>query len=54
MALLLAQIRKISLSNKLVQSGRWEMPAVVPIRRIEAEAFAGSEFQLTDRVRLTD
>jgi D-3-phosphoglycerate dehydrogenase len=35
MALLLALIRKIPLSNKLVQSGRWEIPAVVPIRRIE-------------------
>jgi D-3-phosphoglycerate dehydrogenase len=35
MALFLALIRKIPLSNKLVQSGRWEMPAVVPIRRIE-------------------
>ena len=35
MALLLALIRKIPLSNRLVQSGRWEMPAVVPIRRIE-------------------
>jgi D-3-phosphoglycerate dehydrogenase len=35
MALLLALIRKIPLSNKLVQGGRWEMPAVVPIRRIE-------------------
>ncbi len=35
MAMLLALIRKIPLSNKLVQSGRWEMPAVVPIRRIE-------------------
>src|SRR4029079_5192888 len=34
-ALLLALIRKIPLSNRLVQSGRWEMPAVVPIRRIE-------------------
>jgi D-3-phosphoglycerate dehydrogenase / 2-oxoglutarate reductase len=34
MALLLALIRKVPLSNKLVQSGRWEMPAVVPIRRI--------------------
>jgi D-3-phosphoglycerate dehydrogenase / 2-oxoglutarate reductase len=34
-ALMLALIRKIPLSNKLVQSGRWEMPAVVPIRRIE-------------------
>ena len=35
MALLLALIRKIPLSNKVVQSGRWEMPVVVPIRRIE-------------------
>ncbi|HVV61148.1 MAG TPA: C-terminal binding protein [Pseudolabrys sp.] len=35
MAMLLALIRKIPLSNKLVQGGRWEMPAVVPIRRIE-------------------
>jgi D-3-phosphoglycerate dehydrogenase len=36
MALLLSLIRKIPLSNKLVQAGRWEMPAVVPIRRLEA------------------
>src|SRR5262245_19226561 len=35
MALLLALVRKIPLSHKLVQTGRWEMPAVVPIRRIE-------------------
>ncbi len=35
MALLLALIRKIPLSNKLVQGGRWEMPAIVPIGRIE-------------------
>jgi D-3-phosphoglycerate dehydrogenase len=35
MALLLSLIRKIPLSNKLVQGGRWEMPAVVPIRRME-------------------
>jgi D-3-phosphoglycerate dehydrogenase len=34
-ALLLALIRKIPFSNGMVQSGRWEMPAVVPIRRIE-------------------
>lgn len=34
MALLLALIRKIPLSNALVQSGRWEMPAVVPIHRL--------------------
>src|SRR5215475_11291246 len=39
MALLLALIRKIPFSNKLVQSGRWEMPAVVPIRRIEGTVF---------------
>ena len=35
MAMLLGLIRKIPFSNKLVQAGRWEMPAVVPIRRIE-------------------
>src|ERR1043165_357281 len=35
MALLLSLIRKVPLSNRLVQAGRWEMPAVVPIRRIE-------------------
>jgi D-3-phosphoglycerate dehydrogenase len=34
-ALLLALIRKIPLSNKVVQAGRWEMPVVVPIRRIQ-------------------
>src|SRR6185312_407374 len=37
MALLLALARKIPLSNTLVQSGRWEMPAVVPIRRLEGQ-----------------
>jgi D-3-phosphoglycerate dehydrogenase / 2-oxoglutarate reductase len=35
MGLLLGLIRKIPFSNNLVQAGRWEMPAVVPIRRIE-------------------
>ena len=35
MALLLALARKITLSNKLVQSGRWEVPAIVPLRRLE-------------------
>jgi D-3-phosphoglycerate dehydrogenase / 2-oxoglutarate reductase len=35
MALLLALARKIPFSNKLVQSGRWEMPAVVPVHRLE-------------------
>jgi D-3-phosphoglycerate dehydrogenase len=34
MALLLALVRKIPLSNALVQAGRWEMPAVVPIHRL--------------------
>jgi D-3-phosphoglycerate dehydrogenase len=34
MALLLALARKIPMSDRLVQSGRWEMPAVVPIRRL--------------------
>src|SRR5882762_9528627 len=37
MALLLALARKIPLSNKLVQSGRWEMPAVAPLRRLEGQ-----------------
>jgi len=37
MALLLALARKVPLSNALVQSGRWEMPAVVPIRRLEGQ-----------------
>jgi D-3-phosphoglycerate dehydrogenase len=37
MALLLALARKVALSNKLVQAGRWEMPAVVPLRRLEGQ-----------------
>src|SRR6516162_7317376 len=36
-ALLLALARKVPLSNKLVQSGRWEMPAVVPLRRLAGQ-----------------
>lgn len=35
MALLLALVRKIPLSNQLVRAGRWEMPAVVPIHRLD-------------------
>src|SRR6266571_1386125 len=31
MALLLALARKVPLSNKLVQSGRWDVPPIVPI-----------------------
>jgi D-3-phosphoglycerate dehydrogenase / 2-oxoglutarate reductase len=34
MALLLALARKITLSNKLVQSGRWEVPPITPLHRI--------------------
>src|SRR5262249_19765950 len=37
MAMLLALARKIPFSNQLVQSGRWEMPAVVPIRRLAGQ-----------------
>src|SRR5690348_12534276 len=37
MALLLALARKIPFSNKLVQAGRWEMPAVAPLRRLEGQ-----------------
>jgi D-3-phosphoglycerate dehydrogenase len=34
MALLLALARKVVLSNHLVQAGRWEMPATVPMHRL--------------------
>src|SRR5438309_1565547 len=37
MALVLALARIITLSNRLVQSGRWEMPAVVPLRRLSGQ-----------------
>jgi D-3-phosphoglycerate dehydrogenase len=37
MTLLLALARKVTLSNGLVQSGRWEMPAVAPLRRIAGQ-----------------
>jgi D-3-phosphoglycerate dehydrogenase len=37
MALLLALARKIPFSNALVQSGRWEVPPVVPLRRLEGQ-----------------
>jgi D-3-phosphoglycerate dehydrogenase len=33
-ALLLAAVRKIPFANSMVHSGRWEMPAVVPIHRL--------------------
>lgn len=37
MALVLALARKVPFSNSLVQQGRWEMPAVVPVRRLEGQ-----------------
>jgi D-3-phosphoglycerate dehydrogenase len=37
MALLLALARKVAYSNALVQAGRWEMPAVVPLRRLAGQ-----------------
>src|ERR1700753_1538189 len=37
MALLLALARKVPFSNKLVQSGGWEVPPIVPLRRIEGQ-----------------
>jgi D-3-phosphoglycerate dehydrogenase / 2-oxoglutarate reductase len=37
MALLLALARKVPLSNKLVQSGRWEVPPIVPLRRLDGQ-----------------
>jgi D-3-phosphoglycerate dehydrogenase / 2-oxoglutarate reductase len=37
MALILALARKVPFSNTLVQAGRWDMAAVVPIRRLEGK-----------------
>jgi D-3-phosphoglycerate dehydrogenase len=37
MALVLALARKVTLSNALVQSGRWEVPPLVPLRRLEGQ-----------------
>lgn len=37
MAMLLSLARKVPYSNHLVQSGRWEMPAVVPISRLRGK-----------------
>jgi len=39
MALLLALARKVTLANTLVQSGRWEVPPLVPLRRLEGQMF---------------
>jgi D-3-phosphoglycerate dehydrogenase / 2-oxoglutarate reductase len=37
MALLLALARKIPFSNTLVQSARWELPPIAPLRRLEGQ-----------------
>jgi len=37
MALLLVLARKVVFSNALVQSGRWEVPPIVPLRRLEGQ-----------------
>jgi len=37
MALLLALARKIPFANKVVQSGRWELPPIVPLKRLEGQ-----------------
>ena len=37
MALLLALARKVTFSNRLVQSGRWEVPPITPLRRLEGQ-----------------
>src|ERR1700751_4134803 len=37
MALILALARKVTLANTLVQAGRWEVPPLVPLRRLEGQ-----------------
>jgi D-3-phosphoglycerate dehydrogenase / 2-oxoglutarate reductase len=37
MGLVLALARKVTLANTLVQSGRWEVPPLVPLRRLEGQ-----------------
>ena len=44
MALLLALARKVTLANKLVQSGRWELPPIVPLRRLEGQVLGLAGF----------
>src|ERR1700685_4664533 len=39
MALLLALARKVPFSNRLVQTGRWEVPPIVPLHRLEGQVF---------------
>ncbi len=44
MALLLDLARKISLSNRLVHGGRWEMPAVTPLWRLRGRTLGLAGF----------
>src|ERR1700719_3614242 len=37
MAMLLSRACLVKVSNKLVQSGRWEVPPIVPLRRLEGQ-----------------
>lgn len=37
MAMLIAMARKVVQANSLVQAGRWEMPALVPMRRLRGQ-----------------
>ncbi|MEL0105972.1 MAG: C-terminal binding protein [Rhodospirillaceae bacterium] len=44
MAMLLALARKITFSDKIVQQGRWEMPAVVPLARLRGRTMGLAGF----------
>jgi D-3-phosphoglycerate dehydrogenase len=44
MALLLALARKVTLANKLAQEGRWEMPSVQPMYRLEGRTLGLAGF----------
>jgi len=44
MALLLALARKVTFANTLVQSGRWEVPPIVPLRRLEGQVLGLAGF----------
>lgn len=44
MAMLMALARKITFSDKIVQQGRWEMPAVVPLARLRGRTLGLAGF----------
>ena len=52
MTTLLALARKIPFSNQMVHNGRWEMPAVVPIRRLKGRTLGAGDhpFPAVDHV----